>query len=547
MFVTALTVLVLVSVLVMGLCYDYYYDRSLEELKRESEYIQAGIEIDGVDYLESADVEDVRVTLVDFSGKVIFDTAGESSGESYLVKDEIKRAKDVGEGVSSRVSEITGEQTLYYAVRLESGEILRVSSAHHTVFMIIASMLWPIALILLAVLVFAFVLAKRLAASIVAPINEIDLDNPDKAKTFDEIKPIIDKLSSQKHRISKQMEELKLREEEFVSITKNMSEGMIVINSFADVLSINDSARRTFAIEGEAPKNVVSLNGSQSFKEAVRAALSGKLGQDELRTEDRHYEITVTPVVSDGTVEGAVVLIIDDTEKEEREALRREFTSNISHELKTPLTSISGFAEMISTGLASAEDTVHFAENVQREAKRLMTLVGDIIKLTQLDGREIPYDGEIDLFSAAAEAVERLLPIAEAAGVTLTLQGRGAPLLGSFDVLEQMVYNLTDNAIKYNVRGGSVTVTVSADDTSATLTVSDTGIGIPKDKQSRVFERFYRVDKSRSKQIGGTGLGLSIVKHAAVYQKATINLESEPDKGTTVTVIFPKIGEPKRK
>ena len=547
MFVTALTVLVLVSVLVMGLCYDYYYDRSLEELKRESEYIQAGIEIDGADYLESADVEDVRVTLVDFSGKVIFDTAGETSGESYLVKDEIKRAKDVGEGVSSRVSEITGEQTLYYAVRLESGEILRVSSAHHTVFMIIASMLWPIALILLAVLVFAFVLAKRLAASIVAPINEIDLDNPDKAKTFDEIKPIIDKLSSQKHRISKQMEELKLREEEFVSITKNMSEGMIVINSFADVLSINDSAKRTFAIEGEAPKNVVSLNGSQSFKEAVRAALSGKLGQDELRTEDRHYEITVTPVVSDGTVEGAVVLIIDDTEKEEREALRREFTSNISHELKTPLTSISGFAEMISTGLASAEDTVHFAENVQREAKRLMTLVGDIIKLTQLDGREIPYDGEIDLFSAAAEAVERLLPIAEAAGVTLTLQGRGAPLLGSFDVLEQMVYNLTDNAIKYNIRGGSVTVTVSADDTSATLTVSDTGIGIPKDKQSRVFERFYRVDKSRSKQIGGTGLGLSIVKHAAVYHKATINLESEPDKGTTVTVIFPKIGEPKHK
>ena len=545
MFVTALTVLVLVSVLVMGLCYDYYYDRSLEELKREAEYIQAGIEIDGADYLESADVEDVRVTLVDFSGKVIFDTAGETSGESYLVKDEIKRAKDVGEGVSSRVSEITGEQTLYYAVRLESGEILRVSSAHHTVFMIIASMLWPIALILLAVLVFAFVLAKRLAASIVAPINEIDLDNPDKAKTFDEIKPIIDKLSSQKHRISKQMEELKLREEEFVSITKNMSEGMIVINSFADVLSINDSARRTFAIEGEAPKNVVSLNGSQSFKEAVRAALSGKLGQDELRTEDRHYEITVTPVVSDGTVEGAVVLIIDDTEKEEREALRREFTSNISHELKTPLTSISGFAEMISTGLASAEDTVHFAENVQREAKRLMTLVGDIIKLTQLDGREIPYDGEIDLFSAAAEAVERLLPIAEVAGVTLTLQGRGAPLLGSFDVLEQMVYNLTDNAIKYNVRGGSVTVTVNADDTSAALTVSDTGIGIPKDKQPRVFERFYRVDKSRSKQIGGTGLGLSIVKHAAVYHKATINLESEPDKGTTVSVIFPKIGEPK--
>ncbi len=547
MFVTALTVLVLVSVLVMGLCYDYYYDRSLEELKRESEYIQAGIEIDGADYLESADVEDVRVTLVDFSGKVIFDTAGETSGESYLVKDEIKRAKDVGEGVSSRVSEITGEQTLYYAVRLESGEILRVSSAHHTVFMIIASMLWPIALILLAVLVFAFVLAKRLAASIVAPINEIDLDNPDKAKTFDEIKPIIDKLSSQKHRISKQMEELKLREEEFVSITKNMSEGMIVINSFADVLSINDSAKRTFAIEGEAPKNVVSLNGSQSFKEAVRAALSGKLGQDELRTEDRHYEITVTPVVSDGTVEGAVVLIIDDTEKEEREALRREFTSNISHELKTPLTSISGFAEMISTGLASAEDTVHFAENVQREAKRLMTLVGDIIKLTQLDGREIPYDGEIDLFSAAAEAVERLLPIAEVAGVTLTLQGRGAPLLGSFDVLEQMVYNLTDNAIKYNVRGGSVTVTVNADDTSAALTVSDTGIGIPKDKQPRVFERFYRVDKSRSKQIGGTGLGLSIVKHAAVYHKATINLESEPDKGTTVSVIFPKIGEPKHK
>lgn len=300
MFVTAITVLVLVSVLVIGLCYDYYYDRSLEELKREAEYIKAGIDIDGVDYLESADVEGVRVTYIGKDGRVIFDSVGTSGVDekSYLEKEEIKRAGQSGEGVGSRVSEITGEHTLYYALRLESGDILRISSAHHTVFMMLASMLWPIALILLAVVLFAFVLAKRLSESIVAPINAIDLDNPEQARAFDEIKPIIDKLSSQKYRISHQMRQLKLREQEFNSITKNMSEGMIVINQFADILSMNESAKRAFGIHSEPPKSVVSLIESQSFRGAVRESLSGSVGYDEIRTDDRHYEIIATPVTS---------------------------------------------------------------------------------------------------------------------------------------------------------------------------------------------------------------------------------------------------------
>ena len=380
----------------------------------------------------------------------------------------------------------------------------------------------------------AFVAAK----SIVSPIENINPSSVNMLGVYDELKPLVSQLHSQNYKVTKQKSELSLRENEFNSITRYMSEGMIVINSRAEILSANPSAREIFGVKKE-PKTVLLLNNSSGFREAISAALSGRNGYDAMRKGDKYYSIMATPVSHSGIIEGAVIVIFDITEKEEREALRREFTSNVSHELKTPLTSISGFAELISSGIAEGDDARRFAQNIQKEASRLIALVGDVIRLSQLDGGEIPYDeGGVDLLLVAEDVVERLSSVAERAEISISVDGVRAEVVGNAMILEQMVYNLCDNAIKYNDRGGFVKVTVREEDGVITLSVTDNGIGIPKDKQDRVFERFYRVDKSHSREIGGTGLGLSIVKHAAAYHKARIALDSEEGVGTTVTVDF---------
>ncbi len=542
-FVTAVTVLVAATVLVFTFCYNYYYDRALDELKREAEYVKTGIELEGLDYLRSTDAEGVRLTLISNDGRVIYDSASEdvTEAENHLSREEIKEALRYGEGISSRTSDVTGEPTIYYAIATEGGDILRVSSAHYTVFTMLGAIIGPILVLLVAVLLFAFLAAKRLSKIIVEPINNINLDSPEQAKVYDELKPVIDKLSSQKYRISKQLAELRMREEEFNSITENMGEGMIVINSHTSILSCNNSARAILGIKGELPKSILSIKDTPDFREAISEAFAGRNGYDSIQTEDKHYSIIVTPVMQDGGADGAVIVIIDDTEKEQRERLRREFTSNVSHELKTPLTSISGFAEIIRCGLSSPEDSEHFADNIYKEAQRLITLVGDIIRLTQLDGGEIPYDGECDLHSIAEDVILRLENVAAAKDVSLVLEGGCAKVNGNCLILEEIIYNLCDNGIKYNKNGGSVTVSCEMADGGAVLRVRDTGIGIPADKKERVFERFFRVDKSHSKKIGGTGLGLSIVKHAAAYHNAKITLQSTPDVGTEITIVFPPV------
>ncbi len=541
-FITAVIVIVAATTIVFALCYNFYYERTLEELKREAEYIQAGIEIDGTDYLQSADAEGVRVTLIASDGRIIYDTEYENplDAPNHISREEVREALSSGKGVSSRTSELTGEPTLYYAVLISTGTVLRVSSASHTVLTMLGAIIGPILLLLLAILLFAFFSARKLSATIVEPINNINLDSPEQVKVYDELKPIIDKLSSQKRRISKQISELHMREEEFASITENMSEGMMVINSRTDIISCNKSAREILGVASELPVSFFSVEKLQNFREAISEAFAGRNGYNEIHTEDKHYSIIVTPVMQDGLAEGAVIIIIDDTEKEQRELLRREFTSNVSHELKTPLTSISGFAEIIKCGLAEEEDSARFADNIYKEAQRLITLVGDIIKLNQLDGFEFPYDGEIDISEIAEEVAERLESIASANGVEISYSGELALVIGTAHIVEEIIYNLCDNAIKYNKLGGKVSVSVENIGGSAVLRVADTGIGIPQDRQNRVFERFYRVDKSHSKKIGGTGLGLSIVKHAAMYHKAQIKLESEPGEGTEITIIFPK-------
>ena len=391
---------------------------------------------------------------------------------------------------------------------------------------------------ILADLLLAFCLAWILSSAIVKPITAIDPRTFSGEVVYRELAPIVSRLSAQNTRVSKQKNELTMRENEFNSITHYMSEGMLVINTRAEILSANRSARDIFGVK-KVPKSLLMIDNSEGFREAISAALSGKNGYYSFVRGERYYSLIATPVSHGNLLEGAVIVVLDVTEKEEREALRREFTSNISHELKTPLTSISGFAELISSGLAEGEDARRFAGNIHKEASRLITLVGDIIRLSQLDGGEIPYDEEpIDLLAVCTEVSERLAPVAEKAGITLSLEGEAVSVAGNYTAIEEIVYNLVDNGIKYNKPGGYVKMSVFIDSAEACIRVSDNGIGIPKDKEDRVFERFYRVDKSHSRAIGGTGLGLSIVKHAVAYHKAKIKLKSEEGVGTEITVRF---------
>ena len=387
----------------------------------------------------------------------------------------------------------------------------------------------------------AFLAALLLSRRIVKPLYELGVERHRGEPKYPELKPLSDKLNSQSYKISQQLSQLRERAYELESITSNMSEGMIVINANAEVLSCNGAAKSILGVSRELPRGVLSIRNTQQFRDAVFSALNGKNGYDSIVTEDKFYSILVTPVTNDFGIAGAVIMIIDDTEKEHREMLRREFTSNISHELKTPLTSISGFAELIRDGIASEEDSRRFAANIHKEAARLIVLVGDIIKISMLDGGEVSCDERVDLLAVCQSVVHRLSNVAEAAGVTVSATGENLTIKANELIVEEMIYNLADNGIKYNERGGYVTISVGEDRGDAVVSVKDNGIGIPADKQDRVFERFYRVDKSHSKSIGGTGLGLSIVKHAAMRHGAKINLSSELGVGTSIDVRFPTL------
>ena len=537
----ALSVLLVTAFVVFGFTYNSYHTLALEEMSRECELILAGYEADGEDYFESIEKSGVRVTRVLTDGTVVFDTRladKVTEADNHLDREEIKEAIDKGEGSAVRQSSTFGRSTVYYAMRAHDGSIIRVGTEQYSAGSLLLGLLTPALVLFILVLLFAFIMAARLAKNIVTPINQIDLQNPTRSVVFEELKPIAQRLAEQNHRISRQMKELSIRQNEFDSIMANMSEGILVLNSRAMILSCNSACAEILGISSET-KSILSLTLRPDFKSTVLTALSGDTGTCVLRLEERSYTVFATPVRLGERIEGAVILIVDDTEKEEREALRREFTSNVSHELKTPLTSISGFAELIRDGLATGEDVNRFAGKIYKEAQRLIALVGDIIRLTQMDGGEIPYDGEVGLDSIALEVADRLMTVAEKKGVNLECSLAPARVIGNIRLLEELIYNLLDNAIKYNKEGGRVFLSVKKSDTGAVLSVIDNGIGIPKAQQGRVFERFYRVDKSHSREIGGTGLGLSIVKHSAIYHKARIELVSELGSGTTVTVYFP--------
>ena len=542
-FFTTLTVLVCACIVFSALSYNGYIRLSQREAERECRLVKEGIEHLGEEYIEDLVVEGVRVTLIRPDGTVVYDSDEDtdpSTMENHKNREEIAEALSESEGAAMRFSASKMTETVYYAILLSSGSVVRVAIENHAVLAVMIGAATPFLILLLGLLAFAFLTSVRLTRRIVKPLNELDLDHPEGSVPFEEVRPIVEKLGEQSRRITEQMRELSLRRSEFDSITSNMSSGMIIINARAEVLSCNNSARQIFAPElSEIPKNLLTLYNTESFRAALSKALSGENGYCVLRRDERCYSIVIAPVVKGSIVEGAVIITIDDTEKDKREELRREFSANVSHELKTPLTSIMGYAELISNGIADGDDAVSFAENIHSEAKRLLALVGDIIRLNQVDGGEIPYDGKIEITSLCREAAERLEGVARAGEITVSVEGEECFILGNNQIFEEMIYNLIDNSIKYGRIGGFVKVKVEKSSTGAVVTVSDNGIGIPKGQQERVFERFYRVDKSHSRSKGGTGLGLSIVKHAVAYHKGTLSLESELNSGTCVRMEFP--------
>lgn len=530
-----------------------YYD-SLEIIEKstalQGEYIQNGLANGGDGYLASirsagygTSTQSVRVTVIEPDGTVAFDSVADvAEMENHNDRPEVQAARAYGSGESIRLSDTVNVQSYNYAVLMDDGRILRLSVGMKTVFGSIERMVPWMLLCSVVILLFAVILSAVRTKQIVAPINSIDLDHPMENDIYDELSPLFLRLEHQNETIQEKMEELNRKQNEFTAITENMQEGFIVVDSKGDVLSYNTSAVRLLGVRegvGRHHASVLTFNRSLDFRDAVDSALSGSASERVTRIGARSYNLIANPVMGANGVRGAVIVLLDVTEKEEGERMRREFTANVSHELKTPLTSISGYAEIIRNGLVKSEDIPRFAGNIYTETQRLITLVEDIIKLSRLDERTVELERvETDLLSVAREVAERLRVQADQNKISIQVSGERAVVLGVPNILDEMIFNLADNAVKYNKPGGTVKITAGTLNDRAFVEVTDDGIGIPEGDQEHVFERFYRVDKSRSKQIGGTGLGLSIVKHGAAFHNAQVALQSAVGQGTTVRITF---------
>ena len=539
------SVLLLSLALITGVLYEHFQKIQMDQLEVTEEFVEQGITLDGMDYLKSLNENDCRITWIAADGTVLYDNQFDASQmENHKNREEVKQAMEGSAGTSFRQSTTVSERTMYYAKRMQDHTVLRLSVAQSSVLFLLGGMLSPICFILLAACILSGVLSYRVSKKIVHPLSELDLKHPEQVETYDELSPFLQRIAAQNREIEHRVRELKKQQQEFSMITENMSEGLFVVDRNYQILSYNKSAVQIFGIENEPiGQNLLAVNRSQAFREAIDSALQGRHTQKNLTLNGRVYQIIANSVCSPDSEQelvGAVLLVLDITEKEEQERYRREFTANVSHELKTPLTSISGIAEIIRNGIVRPEDIPHFAGKIYDESQRLITLIGDIIKLSQLDEDQVPLEREsVDLLEISRDVVQQLSSVAKKNGVSLVAGGTHGSVYGVRQVLSEMVYNLCENAVKYNQKGGRVSVDVKQSDAAITLTVKDTGIGIPKAEQSRVFERFYRVDKSHSKAVGGTGLGLSIVKHGAALHHATIELDSEVGEGTEIRLIFP--------
>lgn len=539
-YLVAISALLASALLFFGVMYRDYEDGAFARLRAEAAAISQGLDAVGSDYFDSF-VPDDRVTWIAASGTVLYDSAAPAQLlESHADREEIDHALQTGEAQTSRYSKTLLQRTFYYAKLLEGGTVLRVSCTQNSLPAMILMLLTPFLWVATLVLILCGVLSYRLARQITKPLNAINPDNPAPLPSYPELTPLFDKLREQNRTIGKQMNELQLRQREFTAITENMREGFLLVDCKMHVLSSNHSALEVLGGRELKPGCLLyDAECRQEIFDAVDTALSGSHAELLLTIDETSWQVLANPVVASGQVAGAVVLFMDVTEREQRERLRREFSANVSHELKTPLTSISGFAELMKEGLVPPEKIPEFSGDIYKESLRLIGLVNDIIQLSRLDENSTQFQrAPVDLYDLCAQSLERLSPVAARQSVTLALTGEHAEIEGVEQLLKEMIYNLLDNAIKYNVPGGSVTASVRKNAGRTILSVSDTGIGIPYAHQPRVFERFYRVDKSHSKEVGGTGLGLSIVRHAAQYHGARLELKSQPGKGTTITVTF---------
>ena len=529
-------------VLIMGCLYDYFAGLQSQALRDELTLAASGVSQGGETYLDTIDSNRYRLTWIAPDGTVLYDTQADASTmENHAAREEVRQALAAGEGESSRYSQTLLEKTIYVARRMDDGSVLRICVSRQTLAVLLLGMLQPVLVILLIAVIFSALLAKRLSRRIVEPLNAIDLDHPLEAKAYDEIAPLLGRINRQHEQIDDQLRELQRKTDEFTHITQSMPEGLVLLDNKNVILSINPAASRLFGAQsGCVGQSFLTLDRSTDVSQAIDRAR--ETGHSETRVElsGRIYQFDISRIESAGEKIGAVLLCFDITERETAEQVRREFTANVSHELKTPLQGIIGSAELIENGMVKPEDMPRFIGHIRTEAQRLVALIADIIRLSQLDeGVEMPKEN-VELLSLAGEVAEDLRAAADKASVTITTDGQSSVVFGVRRLLYEMLYNLCDNAIKYNRPGGSIRIHVENREQEAAISVLDTGIGIAPEHQSRIFERFYRVDKSHSKASGGTGLGLSIVKHAAMYHGGKVALESEPGRGTEIRVTLPK-------
>lgn len=542
-FVVAISIFIASAVLFMTVLYDYFSGIQQNQLRMQIDLASQGVEDEGLDYLKNLNIKDYRVTWIGTDGKVLYDSISEADEmENHFEREEVKEALSEGYGASSRYSSTLTQRYLYGAKRLPDGTVIRLSVTQNSLLILTLGMLQPIMIIFVIAIILSAFLASRLSKKIVKPLNELNLDKPLDNNGYDELSPLFRRIDTQQKEISRQSEELKQRQNELEVMTSAMSEGIILLNNRGTVLSINKAAAKLFGTDcfciGE---DIVSINRSLELAQLLNKAKNGEHSERVVELGCGQYQMMASPVISNNIVSGIVLLILDVTEKEKAEQLRREFTANVSHELKTPLHTISGSAELLANGMVKPEDIPIFLKRIYSEAQRMIQLVEDIIRLSHLDeGAEDMKWDMVDLYAVAEETINSLADEAENNGIKFELYGATVLINGIRQLLQEITYNLCDNAIKYNRKGGLVSVEIKNENEFAILTITDTGIGIPAEHQERIFERFYRVDKSHSKEIGGTGLGLSIVKHAAKLHNAEIELHSIVNKGTEITIKFPK-------
>ena len=543
MFVCALVLAVGLAA-VMGILYSNFDGQMRKELSKEAAYLAYGVEQQGVDYLKNIKDKSARITYIDQDGTVLFDNEADvSEMKNHSDRTEFQKAEKYGAGESSRYSDTLSEKTIYYALRLKDGTVLRVSGTQDSVLALVENLIFPLCGLLCLMLILSGIMASAISKRIVKPINELDLESPKENQVYEELSPLLSKIHRQNREIQNQLELAKQQQEEFSLITENMQEGLIVIDKYTMILSANSSAWNLFHMDRVCQgESVYCLDREEEFRHAIEQVLSGEHTELVLKLNGSDIQLIANPVIRDKKTEGAVVLLVNVTEKLERESLRREFSANVSHELKTPLTSISGFAEIMQGGLVKNEDIPKFAGRIYKESQRLLQLVEDVIQISQLDEEKTSYVWEpVDVYQVCKNAFESLKEKAKRLNVHLYICGERMKMEAVRTLLEEAIYNVCDNAIKYNRNDGSVSVFLTQTAQEIQIVVKDTGVGIPKEDQDRVFERFYRVDKSHSKEIGGTGLGLSIVKHAVGALKGSVILRSEEGNGTEICMKFPKV------